>query len=211
MYPTGWKLSSEVTAVTTAIEPFQTELKAAQGMAIPCESSAMCLIGLGTSGVDTSAVLEVWGTQTDGEAAQKVGFCVNNLLVTATDTGSNSLGSMTVDNSAITAFAALESIAFAPSGATDDHSSSAIAIPSIHWYNRLQGTQTVPAYIDSGDTTNVLSGDLAVADKLWFFNGTGTDSGPAFLAVPCGPFNFIQCCFTTVSAGTVAVWSNLLR
>tara|TARA_R100000654_G_scaffold59049_4_gene85792 strand:- start:1088 stop:1723 length:636 start_codon:yes stop_codon:yes gene_type:complete len=211
MYPTGWKLSSEVTAVTTAIESFQTELKGAEGMVIPCESSSMCLIGLGTSGVDTSAVLEVWGTQTNGETSQSIDFCINSLLVTATDTGTNSLGSMTVPGSAITAFAALESVTFAPSGAVDDNTSSAVPIPSIHWYNRLQGQQSVPAYLDSADTTGVLSGDLAIANKLWYFNGTGTDSGPAFLAVPCGAFNYLQCCFTTVSAGTVAVWSNLIR
>jgi len=209
MYAAGWKLSSEFTSTTTAIEPFQNSL--AGDVVISCESSSHCLIGLGTSGVDTSAVLEVWGTQTNGEITQSIDFCINQLLVTATDTGSNSLGSMTVGGSAITAFAALENVTFADSGADDDHSSSGVNIPSIHWLNRLQGSQTVPAYLDSGDTEDVLSGDLAVANKLWYFNGTGTDSGPAYLAVPCGMFSYIQCCFTTVSAGTVAVWSNLLR
>lgn len=207
MYPTGWKHTNEISAATTAITEFATGLEAPTDMVVPCEGFNMCLIALGTDGSGASSVVEVWGTQTDGEASQSINYCFNSELVSiaGSDTASvdEAIAIPGMDN--IVELAAMTPT-FQVSGVVDEDST---AIDSVHFFNRLTGAQTVPGYIDPNVSGGAFSADGPGALKYWNFI-SADDAGPAWIAVPCGPFNFLQFACTNVGGGIVSVFYNLL-
>lgn len=213
MYPTGWKFSQGYESTTTAISEFATGLQAPTDLIIPCEGFSFCLFALGKEGdTEADAVVEIWGTQTDGEAAQQIRFCFNSRLLTLTTLGAacissvGAAGAKAADGTPVISMSTL-TVADQDSG-LDDNPSDDVAVGALHFWNRLSGNQTVPGWLDAG--TAARSADDPNSTYIWHYPATIAESGLTWAAVPCGPFNFLQVEVSTTSSDTTAVFYNLL-
>ena len=211
MYPTGWKYTDPYAATTTAISEFSTGLQAPNELIVNCEGFTWLLVSLGSTDNDTSSVsVQVHGTQTDGEAAQQINFCFNCLIATVSGNSNLSVSSVnlaTPSGAVITSLSML-GVVGADSGINEVNGTA--QIDTVHYWNRLAGNQTISGYIDTGEEAR--SGDSPDHEDLWLFNPTDGDaSGPAWVAFPCGPFNYIQLEVSNAGDnGTSSVFTNLL-
>jgi len=214
MYPTGWKFSEGYESATTGITEFATGLQAPTDLIIPCEGFSFCLFAIGKEGVGAdSAIIEIWGTQTDGEAAQQIKFCFNSRLCTVTTVGGASvnesvldIGAKAADGTPVISISTL-TMTDQESGA-EDATSSARTIGALHFWNRLAGNQTTPGYMDSAPAAR--SADDPNSTKLWHYPGTSADGGLSWVAIPCGPFNYLQVEVSVPDGDTTSVFYNLL-
>ena len=181
MYPTGWKHTPEIndTATTSngalypidlnsdhTITEFATGLQAPTELIIPCEGFTYCLFALAGDSSQVAFLWDIWGTQTDGEAAQQIKFCLNFRLLdlTGSDTDSGGTGGTV----------SLEDLpntnGFSRIVAADQDSGANPAagdpIGALHFWNRIAGNQTIAGY---QHTTAARSGDDPVSTSLWHY------------------------------------------
>ena len=208
MYPTGWKhtplvnnasgLPSDVTT-SYQITEFATGLQAPEEFIIPCEGFQYCLFAFaGESSLGGYFDAEVWGTQTSGEAAQQIDFCLNFRLCTLKPNANSSVSNVDFPSLGLTGWQLWQITSNdQDSGANTDVSSAAIG--ALHFWNRIAGNQTIAGYQDP--TTEARSGDSSDSTKLWEYIGSVADSGAAWFAVPCGPFNYLQIEVSDIDGG----------
>mgnify|MGYP003122547634 FL=1 len=198
MYPAGWKHTGIYNSgsASATISTFANELEAPTEFQICCEGAQFVLFSWihQAGNLSGTTTFQIYGTQTNGESTQNVDYCFNNLLASPTiKTNENCITGMNIpDLPGLTEMHTFDSSTanFASSGVEDD-TSSANEFSSVHFWNRIAGNQTVAGYIDEGESAR--SADAPSGDKYWaFLAGANSTVGPCWLAVPAGPFNYIQ-------------------
>ena len=206
MYSTGWKVTENLTAIDGTIgqiAEWSPDFSVPLDRVISVENAQWLLVSLITSTTnDDSTILSIYGSHTNEVSQSKDGVISTLMCSIRSANGSCFTNCAFKNHGEEPNWTQLDAstMAYGDSGADDEDGA---AIPSQHFYTRLQGNQTVPGYMKSPGSDNG-SFDVFDANKLWFHPGTGTMAGPSWAAIPCGAFSYMQLVVATLPADPVA-------
>jgi len=192
---TGWKVLNSFTSSGAAFSPEPAEIDTELiDLAIPCSGMSFCQIGLASSTIATHAMY-IYGTNGSSEDGQQVTGYFNSRLLTVTFAASglsipsgifpslDKQGSFTnLDTAAMTELAS-------------GNETGALLLNS---YLHMTGNKAMAP-------DNAVGTDETDEYENYYSNdGTIAATGPAWVAIPCGTFDYIQIQLVAAAAATLS-------
>lgn len=195
MISTGWKVLNPFTSTDAAFSPEPAEIDTALvDLAIPCSGMSFCQIGLASSTTATHAMY-IYGTNGSGEDGQQVTGYFSSRLITVTFAASGlSIPSgvfPSLDSQG--SFTNLDTAAIAELASGDD--TGALLLNS---YLHMAGQKAMaPSNVASTDETNKY-------ENYYANDGSVSNTGVAWVAIPCATFDYIQIQLVAAAAATLS-------
>lgn len=167
---------------------------------IDCSAAQFALISYFATVSNALNVFAVWGTQGSHESGQSNDFYVNHKIALVSPDGSPAV-SYALPAGLIDGFPSgasnyqIGSITSDGNGITDGPTLFGI-------FANLSGTR--------GLQVNNAANTGEINDPSYYYSNLGDVVGPSWLAIPCGPFDYIQVVYTAGAACTAGALVNLL-